>query len=238
VTGFLITGCTPFLFACVSWCDRFPHYRLHALSLSCSDYAPLLLHTDTSHVFHWRFRFESIWPKFPGYLDAVLAGWNYPVQNVDPFRTLDVKFQNTARALKSWSQKFISSVRFQLGVAKEIIYQLDRAQESRDLSSDEQVLRRELKFKCLDLNSLTRTIALQRSRLTFPKEGDANTKFFHLQACHRGRKSLIYRLHHQGLTVVHESEKAKLVFDHFDAILGAGVECSAALDFNALNVPS
>jgi hypothetical protein len=73
--------------------------------------------------------FVSIWPKFPGYLDVVATGWCYPVQNADPFHTLDTKFHNTARAMKSWSQKFIGSIRFQLGVAKEVIFQLDRVQE-------------------------------------------------------------------------------------------------------------
>jgi hypothetical protein len=60
--------------------------------------------------------FESIWLKFPGYLDAITVGWNYPIQNIDPFRTLDVKFHNIARALKGWSQKFVGSICFQLGV--------------------------------------------------------------------------------------------------------------------------
>jgi hypothetical protein len=31
--------------------------------------------------------------------------------------------------MKSWSQKFIGSIRFQLRVAKEVIFQLDRVQE-------------------------------------------------------------------------------------------------------------
>jgi hypothetical protein len=39
-------------FACVEWGDRFPHHRLHTLSSSCLDHAPLHLCTDTSHIFH------------------------------------------------------------------------------------------------------------------------------------------------------------------------------------------
>jgi hypothetical protein len=67
--------CIDRAFAFAHGCDRFPHYRLHALS-SCLDHTPLLLHTDSSHVFHHRFMFESTWPKFSSYLDAVVAGWN------------------------------------------------------------------------------------------------------------------------------------------------------------------
>jgi hypothetical protein len=43
---------------------------------------------------------------------------------------LDVNFPNTARVLKSWSHKFIGSIHFQLGVAKEVIFMLGLVQES------------------------------------------------------------------------------------------------------------
>lgn len=62
---------------------------------------------------------------------------------------------------------------------------LDEAQDFRMLSAQEFELRKSLKLRTLGLASLARTIARQRSKLLFPAEGDANTKFFHLQACHR-----------------------------------------------------
>jgi translation elongation factor EF-4 len=97
---------------------------------------------------------------------------------------------------------------------------------------------RELKFKCLGLASLARSIARQHSRLTFLREGDANTEFFHLQVCHRGHTNFIDRLQHQGCNCVYELEKSQVVFYHFDDVLGSSVECTTALDFNVLNVPS
>jgi hypothetical protein len=106
------------------------------------------------------------------------------------------------------------------------------------MSNEEHVLQQELKFKCLGLASLGQSIASQRSRLTFLKEEDANTKFFHLQACHHGHKSFFNRLHHQGATVVHESNKAHVMFDRFDVILGAPFDLSISLDFSLLNVPT
>jgi hypothetical protein len=79
-------------------------------------------------------------------------------------------------------------------------------------------------------------IARQRSRLTFLREGDANTQFFHMQACHRGMKHFIDQLHHQNCSVVEKDQKAQIVFDHFDAILGSYESCSVQLDYQLLNI--
>jgi hypothetical protein len=61
------------VFACIPWCDLFPHHHLCAISSSCSDYAPLLLNTNVNASFKKRFQFESIWPKLLGYIEVVQA---------------------------------------------------------------------------------------------------------------------------------------------------------------------
>lgn len=79
----------------------------------------------------------------------------------------------------------------ELFMVHELIAQLDATQELRELSVHELNMRSVLKRRSLGLASLSQTIALQRSRIHFLEEGDANTKFFHLHACHRKRKSYI-----------------------------------------------
>ena len=88
-----------------------------------------------------------------------------------------------------------------------MVYHLDVAQEKRMLTDGELELRRELKSKCLGLASLARTIARQRSQITFLAKGDASTQFFHLQACHRWKKNVIESLLVDDMTVVQEEEK-------------------------------
>jgi hypothetical protein len=65
-------------------------------------------------------------------------------------------------------------------MVREVIQKVEQAQDLSALSAEEDLLRRELKMKCLGLASLSRTIARRRSCLVFLREGDANTKFFHL----------------------------------------------------------
>ena len=180
-------------FATEDWLEFFPNHSLSALSFECSDHAPLRLTTVAMmHTFK-RFQCETIWPKFDGYLSVVEEAWQCPWPNADAFRVLDYKLRNTAKALKSWDAKHVGSVRLQLVIAKELVLRFDVAQENRILAPHELCLRRKTTASCLGLASLLRTITRQRSRILNIAEGDANTRFFHLQACHRKRKVTLTR---------------------------------------------
>ena len=82
---------------------------------------------------------------------------------------------------------------FSFRVAREVVSQLDKAQEFRNLKVEEVELCKKLKLKSLVLASLARTVARQRSRLLFISEGGANIKIFHLQSCHRQRSNIAAR---------------------------------------------
>lgn len=167
------------------------------------------------------FRFETFWTHFDGFLQVVADAWVCPSQDSDAFRVLDFKLRNTTKALKSWSMKTIGSIKLQLILAREIICRLEIEQEHRVLSAEEVALRRHLKWRCLGLASVTRTIAHQRSRLLFLEHGDANTKLFHLQACHRSRKNHIHSLTVHGHAVVNNEQMADALFEHFNGLLGS-----------------
>ena len=221
------------------WLDVFPDHSLSALSTECSDHAPLLLKTDCAIPHFKRFRFENIWPRFDGFLETVATAWNAPVpaHELDAFRVLDIKLRATATALKSWSAKHVGNVRLQLAIAKEIVFRFDCAQENRTLAPHEVALRHKAKLNCLGLASLQRSIIRQRSRITYLTKGDANTKFFHLQACHMSRKNYIESVRVGDAHLVREEEKAEAFFKHFDDILGSRCSREANLDFTFLGLP-
>jgi hypothetical protein len=64
-----------------------------------------------------------------------------------------------------------------------------------------------------------------------------NTKFFHLQACHRSRRQRIDCLDVQGLQIVGEAEKAEACYQHFMGIMGTNFQCSRRYDLNVLGLP-
>jgi hypothetical protein len=125
----------------------------------------------------------------------------------------------------------------QLAVARVVIYELDVAQETQQLSTEETELCRELKANTLGLASLARTIARQKSWIRYLRNGDANTKIFHLQACHRKRKSYIPTFAHEGRTFTSEEAKSEAVFDYYNGLLGMRFRRLHRIDLDCLNLP-
>lgn len=66
-------------FASVQWLEAFPCHHLRCLSSDCSDHAPLLLDLCTEPWARPRFRFESIWVRFEGFMDVVSTAWVAPL---------------------------------------------------------------------------------------------------------------------------------------------------------------
>lgn len=206
--------------ATIQWLEEFVDHRLQSLSSDSSDHAPLLLQLWTQSWATPRFRFEAFWVRLDSFDDVVREAWEPTPPNVDACHMLDIKLRRVAKALKSWSMKNVGSVRLQLFMARELIAQLDAAQEPRSLTDEEWAMRADLKRKSLGLASLARTITWQRARIRYLEDGDANTKFFHLQACHRSRKNYIPSLKHEGTWFSAEEAKADLIFSYYNGILG------------------
>lgn len=165
----------------VDWDELFPNSHLRGLSSDASDHCPLLLHTNLGAMSKARFHFEAFWPKFDDYLNTVAAAWTRPTHPC-PITRLDIMLRSLVWALQRWSATKIGGIKEQLLMARELVLQLDRAQEHRLLSEDESGLRKRMKMRCLGLSSLERTMARQRSRVRQLSEGDANTAYFHLIA--------------------------------------------------------
>ena len=133
---------------------------------------------------------------------------------------LHQKLQRTAIALRDWAKGICTEAKLQFHMALDIIQRFDVAQEHRDLSPQEMRLRAALKRKILGLASIERARKKQASRITHIREGDANTKFFHLKVNARRRKNPIQRLRKDnGWAVTHE-EKESTIYDHFTHIMG------------------
>jgi hypothetical protein len=104
-----------------------------------------------------------------------------------------------------------------------VILHLDMAEEHRKLSVGEMDLRDKLKRKSVALSVIERARKKQCARLACIKEGDANTRFFHLRVNARRRKNHIHRLrdNNNGWVTEHEA-KEHIIHTHFKSTIARG----------------
>jgi hypothetical protein len=123
--------------------------------------------------------------------------WSKSFQSNDKIRTLHVKLARLGKALRKWSQARVEERKGKIDVAQELIFQLDQAQELEEVG-----VRKRAKQRILAFSALRRIKIRQRSRLTWIRTGDANTKLFHLRATGRRRKNYIPVLvHHRRMAI-------------------------------------
>jgi hypothetical protein len=126
----------------------------------------------------------------------------------------------------------------QLRFAKEILHQLEIAQDSRVLSPEEDWLRCQLKKHALGLVSLERTMARLRSRLNWLKEGDANTSHFHHHVRYKKRKNFIAKVKADGRIITDQEEKKEAVWNFYNGLLGTVGQRDLTLDLEVFHRPN
>jgi hypothetical protein len=82
---------------------------LSVMGSSTSDHCPLLLNLAVDMRVGRRFRFEAFWPNADGFLETVERAWSEGPVVVNPFKRLAAKLAATAKALTSWSDRFIGN---------------------------------------------------------------------------------------------------------------------------------
>ncbi|KAM0867505.1 hypothetical protein ACQ4PT_041958 [Festuca glaucescens] len=110
--------------------------------------------------------------------------------------------------------------------------------EFRNLSDGERKLRAFLKGKCLAFASLERTRLRQRARIRDIREGDANSKYFHMKANSRRRKHLIPILRYNNRVATSIADKMELAEDYFTEVFSKVSSRPDLLNLNEVDLPS
>lgn len=168
----------------------------------------------------------------------VQNSWQKTILATNKLAIFRLKLRRLARDLRRWSRYQIGDIKLQLAIASEVILQLEVAQESRILSVGEQNLLTNLKSKFLGLAVLNKLKIRQRSRMTWLKEGDVNSKFFHIKANSRKRKKFMNTLHTPTCIVISAKVKEEELYRFFRERLGTNFQRTSSLNWHMLNLPS
>lgn len=132
----------------------------------------------------------------------------------------------------------MGDIKLQLAVASEVVFQLDVAQETRTLSDDERLLVSNLKNRILALSVLNKIQIRQRSRQTWIKEGDVNSKFFHIKANSRRRKNFIQSLHTPSGIAISAQDKEEELLRFFKERIGTRFQRTSGINWNMMDLLS
>jgi hypothetical protein len=101
----------------------------------------------------------------------------------------------------------------------------------------EHIFRKAMKMKILGLAALERSMLRQRSRFLWLKEGDCNSKFFHIKASARRRKSFIPSTTVGDVTTVDQEMKKQAIWQHFNNLIGTYQPSFNSINLAALQFP-
>lgn len=87
------------VFCSADWEQLFPDCLLQSTATEESDHCPLILGLKDIKPGKKRFKFESFWPKFDGFHEAVQNAWQSVHRWPCPLETLSLKFKAVSRGL-------------------------------------------------------------------------------------------------------------------------------------------
>jgi hypothetical protein len=145
----------------------------------------------------------------PGFLDCVQEAWHKPLaSSYNALQKLHIKLSRTAKALATSTQSLVPQGELAVALCRDIITQLDSAHEHRALSDDELNMKKIIKVRLLGLVAIEHSRAQQKSRLTWLRLGDGNTKYFLVIASVRKRQTSL-QLYLVGLRWPSTSQTSK-----------------------------
>jgi len=209
----------------LDFASLFPGSLLSTGNRPTSDHSPLIATIQTNIPKATYFRLERSWLLNPSFVPLALQAWLSAPQQMDPAGSLVAQVKATRQASKVWARKHRSPP-YLYHNYNFIISLFDHFEEFRDLNAGERCLR-DICYKQLDL-FLRQKAAYwkQRAKVRCLREGDSNTKYFHVKASCRKRRNFLASITVNGSTVTSHEDKSKEITQYFKQILGSAVQAS------------
>ncbi|XP_042484544.1 uncharacterized protein LOC122064826 [Macadamia integrifolia] len=176
------------------WIDFFRNVMQRVLLSSVSDHAPLLVISDiVSKSNNIPFRFHGFWMENENFLPVVDEAWKMQIKG-DPIYVLSAKLKRVKGVLKVWAHYSFPNINMELERATKALKSIQDSIEESSMSDD--LFNKEADAKTALLIASRRHEALwaEKAKLRWVKNGDCNSKLFHLSVKMRRARNQISAL--------------------------------------------
>ena len=174
------------LFVTPEWITTFPSLKVDLLHRGLSDHCPLLVHSHTQNWGPRPFRFINSWLTDPNCMKIIKKAWIDTASLPTTEKMKEVK-----KRLKDWNTCEFGNIDSNIKKLENEIQSLDHICNKRDLSNDELEKRKHAQTELWAWIKRRELYWAQNARISWLKNGDRNTKFFHAVASIKRRKNLI-----------------------------------------------
>lgn len=181
-----------------TWIDSWPGFSQEVLPRDISDHCPLLLRNSNQNWGPKPFRFLNCWFDDPRFKGFVLDTWRgFQIDGWGAY-VLKEKLKNLKTCLNKWNIETFGDLNRRKKEIVEKINELEKKAESGDLRDDELKQRKEWVVEFWRCSKQIESLASQKAKVKWVKEGDANTKFFHTMVNYKRKKNSLLGLHING----------------------------------------
>lgn len=198
----------------------FAHVQLNHITTVNSDHHLLLLDFSDQNPgnVNKNFRFEPLWLRCADFQEKVAEYWSEATGGEKPMVEI---LQFCSSKITTWNKNSVGSVTRKVKKLRSDLNEICKQERTLDTVVEEQRIKSQLEEWFFREELLRK----QRSRCDWLKEGDKNTKFFHVRASTRRRMNQIRELKGLNGSLISEPvELQKLMVSHFQNIFSSSYQ--------------
>ena len=210
---------------------KYPHTTVYALTREISDHTPLLLSTNNpSSAYQPQFKFELGWLLRDGFCEMVTDVWNSTLVDSSPIERWQAKIRRLRQYLRGWAKSVSGAYKKEKTVILNKLDELDKKAKITALSEGELDLKHVLNERLVELLWEEEIKWYQRAKVKHLLECDANTKYYHLLANGRHRKTRIFQLEDENNIITGDAQLKEHITSYYKNLFGPSTNSHIMLD--------
>ncbi|XP_060195300.1 uncharacterized protein LOC132624555 [Lycium barbarum] len=160
------------------WVDQMPPINAHVLPEGISDHCPIVVQSlQTSSIKVKSFKYCNVWSTHPDFGDIIQSCWSQPIGGCKMFQVV-CKLKALKRQLRVLHKVNFCNLIQQVNHDRVALRRVQRQLQQTPLNDAIQREEKELNVKFRRSSFLAESLLLQRSKVTWIRQGDDNTKYF------------------------------------------------------------